>query len=141
MLLGVHFKSVRNFDPSINIALVNGGYLHYTEIKKFLKTLLCHCPLKKNRLWSTQEFHLGPLILRICCVIISQPFFAQTKVVGNLVERAFENISEKGDNAENQHFLPFHNYFFVFLKTNSNLCLPTGMLRNYINLKFYFFFY
>ena len=29
-----------NFDPSKNVALVNGGYLHYTEIKEFFKNLL-----------------------------------------------------------------------------------------------------
>ena len=29
-----------NFDPSKNVALVNGGYLHYTEIKEFSKNLL-----------------------------------------------------------------------------------------------------
>ena len=35
------FKTcLRNFDPSINKALVNGGYLHYTDMKKFLKVLL-----------------------------------------------------------------------------------------------------
>ena len=28
------------FDPSINMALVNGGFLHCTDIKKFLKNLL-----------------------------------------------------------------------------------------------------
>ena len=26
-----------NFDPSINMALVNWGFLHYTHVKKFLK--------------------------------------------------------------------------------------------------------
>ena len=31
---------VRNFDPSLNMALVNGGFLHYTDMKKFLKNLL-----------------------------------------------------------------------------------------------------
>ena len=30
---------LQNFDPSINMALVNGGYLHYMEIKKFFKVL------------------------------------------------------------------------------------------------------
>ena len=30
----------RNFDPSINMALVNGGFLHYKDMKKFLKNLL-----------------------------------------------------------------------------------------------------
>ena len=29
-----------NFDPSINMALVNGGFLHYMDMKKFLKNLL-----------------------------------------------------------------------------------------------------
>ena len=30
----------RNFDPSINMAVVNGGFLHYINMKKFLKDLL-----------------------------------------------------------------------------------------------------
>ena len=30
----------RNFDPSTNMALVNGGFLHCTDMKKFLKILL-----------------------------------------------------------------------------------------------------
>ena len=35
------FKNcLRNFDWSRNMALVNGGFLHYTEMKKFLKILL-----------------------------------------------------------------------------------------------------
>ena len=29
-------KCLQNFDPSINMAVVNGGFLHYTDIKKFL---------------------------------------------------------------------------------------------------------
>ena len=33
-------KCSRNFDPSINMALVNGGFLHYMDMKKFLKNLL-----------------------------------------------------------------------------------------------------
>ena len=33
-------KCSRNFDPSINMALVNGGFLHYKDMKKFLKNLL-----------------------------------------------------------------------------------------------------
>ena len=39
--LGDPFQnSFGNFDPSKNVALVNGGYLHYTEMKEFLKNLL-----------------------------------------------------------------------------------------------------
>ena len=30
-------KDLQNFDPSINMALVNGGFLHYIDMKKFLK--------------------------------------------------------------------------------------------------------
>ena len=30
-------KCLQNFDPSINMALVNGGFLHYRDMKKFLK--------------------------------------------------------------------------------------------------------
>ena len=33
---------LQNFDPSINMALVNGGFLHYTDMKKFLKNLQNH---------------------------------------------------------------------------------------------------
>ena len=29
----------QNFDPSINMALVKGGFLHYRDMKKFLKNL------------------------------------------------------------------------------------------------------
>ena len=39
--LGDLFKYCsQNFDPSINMALVYGGFLHYIDIKKFLKNLL-----------------------------------------------------------------------------------------------------
>ena len=42
MFLGLTlFKNyLRNFGPSINMALVNGGFMHYTDMKKFLKNLL-----------------------------------------------------------------------------------------------------
>ena len=48
----------RNFDPSINMALVNGGFLHYMDMKKFLKNLLL------RNCWSdfeiiSQECYLG----------------------------------------------------------------------------------
>ena len=42
-------KCSRNFDPSINMALMNGGFLHYRDMKKFLKNLLL-----RNR-WSDFE--------------------------------------------------------------------------------------
>ena len=29
----------QNFDPSLNMALLNGGFLHYTDKMKFLKNL------------------------------------------------------------------------------------------------------
>ena len=39
--LGDRFKNCsRNFDLSINMALVNGGFLHYMDMEKFLKNLL-----------------------------------------------------------------------------------------------------
>ena len=39
--LGDPFKKVFvKFDPSINMALVNGGFLHYRDMKKFFKNLL-----------------------------------------------------------------------------------------------------
>ena len=50
-------KRLRNFDPSINMALVNWGFSHYRDMKKFLKNLLRNC-------WSdfeiiSQECSLG----------------------------------------------------------------------------------
>ena len=48
-------KCSRNCDPSINMALVNGGFSHYRDMKKFLKNLLRNC-------WSDFE-------------IISQEYF------------------------------------------------------------------
>ena len=50
----------RNFDPSINMALVNGGFSHYTDMKKFLKNLLL------RNCWSdfeiiSQEYSLSDL--------------------------------------------------------------------------------
>ena len=36
-------KCLQNFDQSINMALVNGGFLHYRDMKKFLKNLLRNC--------------------------------------------------------------------------------------------------
>ena len=56
--LGDPFKNCwRNFDPSINMALVNGGFLHYRDMEKFLKNLL-------RNYWSdfeiiSQECSLG----------------------------------------------------------------------------------
>ena len=42
-------KCLQIFDLSINMALVNGGFLHYTDMKKFLKNLVL-----RNR-WSNFE--------------------------------------------------------------------------------------
>ena len=42
-------KCSQNFDLSINMALVNGGFLLYTDMKKFLKNLVL-----RNR-WSHFE--------------------------------------------------------------------------------------
>ena len=39
----------QSFDLSVNMALVNGGFLHYTDMKKFLKNLVL-----RNR-WSDFE--------------------------------------------------------------------------------------
>ena len=42
--LGALFKKCsRNFDPFINMALVNRGFSHYRDMKKFLKNLLRNC--------------------------------------------------------------------------------------------------
>ena len=51
-------KLLQNFDPSINMALVIGGFLHYRDMKKFLKNLLL------RNCWSdfeiiSQECSLG----------------------------------------------------------------------------------
>ena len=53
-------KYLQNFDPSINMALVNGGFLHYTcmDMKKFLKNLLLrNC--RSDFEIITQECSLG----------------------------------------------------------------------------------
>ena len=34
--LGDRFQRLQNFDLSINTSLVNGGFLHYTDMKKFM---------------------------------------------------------------------------------------------------------
>ena len=48
--LGDPFKKLfAKFDPSINMALVNGGLLRYTDMKKFIKNLF----LRKH--WSDFE--------------------------------------------------------------------------------------
>ena len=45
------FKNcLQNFDRSINMALVNGGFLHYTDMKKFLKKSTSPKPLV--RFWN-----------------------------------------------------------------------------------------
>ena len=51
-------KLLQNFDLSLNMALVNGGFLHYMDMKKFLKNFFF-----QNR-WSdfeiiSQECSLG----------------------------------------------------------------------------------
>ena len=38
-------KCSQNIDPSINMALVNGGFLHYTDLKKFLEKSSSQNPL------------------------------------------------------------------------------------------------
>ena len=56
---GALFKNCsQSFDPSINMALVNGGFLHCRDMKKFLKNLLL------RNCWSdfeviSQECSLG----------------------------------------------------------------------------------
>ena len=57
-------KLLANFDLSINMALVNGGFLCYMDMKKFLKNLLL-----QNR-WSdfeiiSQECSLGDLFQKL----------------------------------------------------------------------------
>ena len=51
-------KFFQNFDPSITMALVNGGFLHYTDMKKFLKNLLLRNCLSDFEIIS-QECSLG----------------------------------------------------------------------------------
>ena len=51
-------KCLRNFDPSINMALVNGGFSHYRDMKKILKSLfLWHC--RSDFEITSQECSLG----------------------------------------------------------------------------------
>ena len=48
------FKSCsQNFDPSINMSLVNEGFLHYTDIKKFLNRSSSPKPLV--RFWNNLQ--------------------------------------------------------------------------------------
>ena len=57
--LGDPFKKCsRNFDPSINMAVVNGGFLHYMDMKKFLKNLLLQNRLSEFEI-ILQECSLG----------------------------------------------------------------------------------
>ena len=51
-------KSLQNFDPSINMALVNGGFSHYRDMKKFLKNLLLRNYLPDFEIIS-QEYSLS----------------------------------------------------------------------------------
>ena len=51
-------KCSQNFDLSINMALVNGGFLHYMDMKKFLKNLLLRNRLSDFEIIS-QECSLG----------------------------------------------------------------------------------
>ena len=53
------FKNcLQNFDLSINMALLNGGFLHYTDMKKFLKNLLLRIHWSDFEIIS-QECSLG----------------------------------------------------------------------------------
>ena len=57
--LGDPFQNCsQNFDLSINMALVNGGFLHYMGMKKFLKNLLLQNRLSDFEIIS-QECSLG----------------------------------------------------------------------------------
>ena len=55
---GDRFQKLQNFDPSINMALVNGGFLHSRDMKKFLKNLLLRNCRSDFEIIS-QEFSLG----------------------------------------------------------------------------------
>ena len=62
-------KCLQNFDPSINMALVNGGLLRYMDMQKFFKNLL------RNR-WSdfeiiSQECSLGDPFQKLCAKFLS----------------------------------------------------------------------
>ena len=48
----------QNFDLSINMALVNGGFLHYMDMKKFLKNFFLQNRLSDFEIIS-QECSLG----------------------------------------------------------------------------------
>ena len=49
---------LQNFDLSINMALVNGGFLHYMDMKKFLKNFFLQNRLSDFEIIS-QECSLG----------------------------------------------------------------------------------
>ena len=51
-------KCLQNFDLSINMALVNGGFLHYMDMKKFLKNFFLQNCLSDFEIIS-QECYLG----------------------------------------------------------------------------------
>ena len=62
-------KSFANFDPSINMALVNGGFLHYRDMKKFLKNLLRNC--RSDFEIISQECSLGDPFQKVFAKFLS----------------------------------------------------------------------
>ena len=55
-------------------------------------------------------------------------FVTQSQLLTTLGWETFENILGKGENAGNQHFLPFPKYFLHFQKQNSNFSVTIILL-------------
>ena len=69
-LVDLFQKYSRNFDLSVNMALVNGGFSHYRDIKKFLKKLLL------RNCWSdfeiiSQEYSLSDPFQKVSAKFLS----------------------------------------------------------------------
>ena len=71
--LGDPFQNcLQNFDPSINMALVNGGFSHYRDMKKFLKNFLLRNCLSDFEIIS-QECSLGDPFQKVFAKFLSVP--------------------------------------------------------------------
>ena len=63
-------KCSRNFYPSINMALVNGGFSHYRDMKKFSKNLFLQNRLSDFEIIS-QECSLGDPFQKVFAKFLS----------------------------------------------------------------------
>ena len=92
----VQMKSFLSGTFVINIALVNGGFLHYMDMKKFLKNLL------RNRLSDfeiiLQECSLGDLFQKLFAKFLSVHKHGSGKL-GLLALSGHEEILKKSSSA------------------------------------------